>query len=86
LREEEVIELRAVEPGLGQGMMEEWNNGKQGYSEHFLETMVAPKVNICFSPGDQYSTTPLLHQCSCFLQAEPINSDHVQKTRFYQIE
>ena len=66
--------------------MEEWNNGKQGYTAHFLETMVASKANMSFSPGDQYSTTPLLHQWSCFLQAEPIHSDHVQRTWFYQIE
>ena len=80
LTEEYAIELRPVKPGLGQGMMEEWNTGNQGYTAHLQQTMVAFKAYISLSPE---ISTPLLHQCSYHLQVEPIHSDHTYRRSRY---
>ena len=93
MREEDAIELRPVEPGLGQGMMEQWNNGKQGYTGHLQQTMVASKAHISLFPE---INTPLLHYSinapitfrqSQFTLTTPIEDPAMRgRTWFYRIE
>ena len=85
LREKEAIELRPAKPGLGQGMMESWNTGEQGYTERLQQNMVTTKAQLALCPGDQYFATPILHQCCCFLQAEPITADRTQGISSYRL-